>query len=160
LGELELKGDHNTLVKEVAEIVARESIEVLCIDHTGVGNGLDSFLEPLIGRICKVIPFISVGSPIDNSKYLNLRAECYFTMQKWLKTARILESHKLVSDLIILPYKWHRTKQVKQVLSKEEIHGIYHKSPDFSDALMMTFHHDAVPSLEDEGIDFYGGFEL
>lgn len=112
------------------------------IDDIGIGRGLyDRMRElkyPVIG--------VSVGgSPIDKTRYANIRAENHWAKYLWLQRqdtslAECLDEHG-VSYWDQLAWSRYKTTsdKVMQMEPKADTKKRHLKSPDFDDSLMLTF---------------------
>lgn len=82
---------------------------------------------------------INVGEKArDEYRYINIRSEIHWLMReracKWWQFVM----HEWRNDLLKLKYKRELNGKIK-IMSKEDIRKLYWKSPDFSDALCLTF---------------------
>jgi len=76
----------------------------------------------------------------ENNRFLNLRAELYWKLKEWLsKWAKLVGNWR--DDLLINRYK-RTEKWLIKMMSKEDMRKLYWKSPDCSDALMLTMMFD------------------
>jgi hypothetical protein len=108
------------------------------IDDVGVGAGVADYLKEL-GHGRKII-FVNAGSKAqDESQYVNWRAEMWDNIRFWLEEGGALPSiPQLHLDLATPTYTFDRVGRLK-LESKEDIKKRGLRSPDYGDALGMTF---------------------
>lgn len=75
----------------------------------------------------------------DWQKFLNLRALLFWRLKKWLESGWQLWENQNWEEIKILRYKRTIKDQI-QIMSKEEMRKNGYKSPDFADALSLTFY--------------------
>lgn len=105
------------------------------IDDIGVGRGSSDRLK----EKGYAINAVSVGvGATDSQRYANLRAEIYWSLRQW-----ILNGGKLIKDQKFLQLTWIKYKatsdKVIQIEPKDELKKRTGKSPDYADALALTF---------------------
>lgn len=106
------------------------------IDDGGVGGGVtDRLLE--LGFSPIPVNFASRARDPDN--YANIRAQMWFEMAEWLKTASIPDDQRLRDDLIGPEYGYTAGGDKRQLESKEDMKERGLASPDYADALALTF---------------------
>jgi phage terminase large subunit len=74
----------------------------------------------------------------DEERFLNLRAELHRRMRERLKRWWELVNDRWRQDLMMLRYRQEINWKLK-IMSKQDMRKMYGKSPDTSDALMLTF---------------------
>lgn len=73
---------------------------------------------------------------MDSNRFLNLRAELYWRLKEWLaKWAKLMWTWR--DDILMNKYK-RNERWLLKMMSKEDLRKVYWKSPDVSDALMLT----------------------
>lgn len=122
-----------------AGLVARKwqdwGADAMFIDNTG-GFG-SSWVDNLRGLGYAPIPIHFSGKPID-PRYFNKRAEIIFECCQWVKDGGSLpECPELVEEMTQTTYTFKGDKLM--VESKDEIKSRIGRSPDFFDALALTF---------------------
>jgi hypothetical protein len=134
LSSMELAGRLVRLYEHTDEEDRPESIY---IDSIGVGSGvLDRLLEqdmPVVGVNVTELPGIA-GEGFKLRDELYLRARDFFL----LKDAAVIDHAGLIKDLSTITYRFHSTGQYR-IEAKELLRKRLGRSPDFSDALCMTF---------------------
>ena len=80
------------------------------------------------------------GTPLEELKYVNKRAEMWGLMKEWLgeKPVQIPDDNRLETDLCGLRYNYDSKSRLK-LESKEDAKKRGIKSPDDGDALALTF---------------------
>lgn len=118
--------------------------EVEYVDDTGgYGAGvIDSMLQA--GHTPHGINF---AGKADDPKYYNKRAEMWFRMAEWIKRGGALPPiPELVKDLTAPTYTF--TKGKFRIEEKSHIKDRMGSSPDYGDALALTFAHEEMPASE------------
>lgn len=125
---------------QTAAHVAAEANEwrpdTIFIDGAGVGGGVVDRMRELGYKVVDV----NAGSkPIDDRRYVNRRAEMWALMKEWLKTrGSIPNEAELVDDILSPLYKFDAQSRI-QLERKEDMKARGLPSPDYGDALAMTF---------------------
>jgi hypothetical protein len=114
----------------------RKPVEIL-VDVIGLGAGVVDRLREL------GLPVRGINvseSPSSGQKYVNLRAELWFEVKNWLalRACRIPKVEKLVQELAVPRYKITSNGKM-QVEPKDQVKKRIGRSPDFADALALTF---------------------
>jgi len=82
---------------------------------------------------------INVGyHALDQKRYINKRAENYFRLKEWLRNGGELVRDERWRELLSIRYRRNLQGKI-QIMSKEDMRKAGFDSPDFADALMMTF---------------------
>ncbi|MCQ2096785.1 MAG: terminase family protein [Fibrobacter sp.] len=87
-------------------------------------------------NVCEV-PF--GGGAEDSEHYLNVRAELFFRMQKWLLDGGIIRDEELAEEMRVQRYQIVKEQKFKLV-DKDVIREILGRSPDKADAAALTFY--------------------
>lgn len=133
------------------------------IDNFGVGANVAQELA-LAGH--RTNP-VNVGTKAqDDSRYLNLRAESYWRVREWMRTGGELVIHKAWEELLTIRYRAELNGKLRimdKLTMKKEGYG----SPDYADALMLTFTKPDVirtnkmrrhNKVERKGVNKIGGY--
>lgn len=129
------KRDLMTLTNHVAHHWREENPEAVFIDDGGVGGGVTDRLRELGFNPLPV----NFGNKARNPEnYANLRAQMWFELLEWLKTASIPSDPRLRDDLIAPEYGF-TSKDARILESKDDMKKRGLASPDFGDALALTF---------------------
>ena len=111
------------------------------VDAIGIGAGVVDRLKEQRRRV-RAVNFGS--SAYDSKKYANMRAECYWKVHDALKLDAAVpmtlpaRCDKLVSELASI--EWHVTSTGKIIVEpKEDIKKRLGRSPDYADALALTY---------------------
>ena len=120
------------------------------VDYTGVGSGTITYLNQYN---YPVIP-IHFGSVSDNLElYYNKRAEMFKLLEQWLDTGGAIYpldhegndiSGKIMEEATAIKYSLTSKDQL-QLVRKEDIKKEIGVSPDFPDALALTFANGITP---------------
>lgn len=133
-----------------AQIHKEWSSDFIAVDGVGIGAGVVDLLA-LWGY--PVVDVVGARSPVDVKTYLNLRAETWGSMKKWLETGDLPDDEELHRDLISPEYAFNQKMQI--VLErKEDLKKRAGESPDCADALALSFASpDVVHELMPEPVD-------
>lgn len=140
---VEMRGARsNEIAARVAQAKARWESELELIDGTGgYGSGV---VDALIQAGMNPFEINFSGKPSD-AKYKNLRAEMWFKMAEWIKRGGCLPNiPELAAELTAPTYSFQNGKFV--IEPKDQIKERLGFSPDYADALALTFAIEEVPS--------------
>ncbi len=131
--------DPQAIANRVARAVEKSGAEVVYVDKTGVGSSVYNYLKTM--RI-RVVGVDNSQSPSDD-RYLNSRAEQWFGLAQWIKDGGWLSTSypELERDLMAPEYafKTVNKRTIMMIQPKEEIKKVLGRSPDYGDALALTF---------------------
>lgn len=131
--------DHNTMqiVGILAGYFEQFQPDALFIDKGGIGAGI---YDRLIELNHPVIGVMFGAGATDSETHLNKRAEMWWRMKAWLEDApcRLPNEPALIADLSA-PQPVDRSDRKKQLESKKDMSRRGIRSPDFGDALALTF---------------------
>jgi hypothetical protein len=126
-----------------------ERVEVTFVDDTG-GYGASAIDQMVIaGESPLAINFS--GKAID-PRYVNKRAEMYFTFSQWIKTGALPKDAGLKKELLAQEYFFSGNKM--QLVDKDQIKDKLGFSPDVSDAIALTF------ALPEQGSSLEGAVQI
>lgn len=128
---------------QVARVIDEKKPDAVFIDQGGVGAGVVDRLRQLGFRVTG-IDF--GGKPLD-ARFQNRRAEMWWTMAEWVKTACLPSGGELVTDLTAPTYTYANAAGKLQLESKDDMRARGLPSPDLADALALTFA-APVPSMQ------------
>ncbi len=129
--------DTQRLASLVAETANRLRPAALCVDGAGVGAGVVDRLRALGFRVADV----NAGArPRDPRRFFNLRAEMWSAVRDWLKAGGCLpaDARVLADDLAAPEYGFDDAGRLR-LERKEDMKARGLPSPDFGDALALTF---------------------
>lgn len=130
--------DTMTNVAEIQRIKAKyrnlESNHIL-IDDIGIGRGVTDRLKELGLHTQGVV---AGGEPEEKTKFMNTKAEGYWLCARWIKEGGKLLRNDKFRQLAWIKYKVN-TDKVLQIEPKDDLKRRTGKSPDFAEALMLTF---------------------
>jgi hypothetical protein len=129
----------------VAEMWDRHKASAVFVDATGIGAGVVSDLR-MMGRQPFAVQF---GGGANDRQYKNKRAECWGRMRDWIATdGGALDAgeyaEKLKDDLTAPDYCYDLQGRL-QLERKEDMKKRGVASPDFADALSLTFAQPVAP---------------
>ena len=129
--------DTMRLAALVAEAANRLRPAALLVDGAGVGAGVVDRLRALGFRVADV----NAGArALDPARFINLRAEMWSKTRDWLKAGGCLpgDARTLADDLAQPEYSFDDRSRLK-LESKDDMKSRGLPSPDFGDALALTF---------------------
>jgi hypothetical protein len=130
--------DTMTNVKEIERILETYPSlqhEHIFIDDIGIGRGVSDRLQEMGINITPV----TVGEKAqEDGKYKNRKAENFWQLSMWVKAGGKLAKEEKFKQLVEIKYKIS-TDKVLQIEPKDELKKRTGKSPDFAEALMLTF---------------------
>ena len=135
-----------TFAGTVAQIWKEWGADACFVDNTGgYGGEVVSRLQdaglPATAVVFSEKPY--------NPRFLNLRAEMWFSMAGWIKGgASIWKDSTLVSELTAPVYDNDNASNKLKLESKDDIRDRLGFSPDIGDALALTFAHPVYSSVE------------
>jgi hypothetical protein len=119
----------------VAQIIDEFDPHVTFVDGIGIGAGV---VDTLLHTGYDVVDVVASRQSSDPKTYLNLRAEMWGGMKKWLESADIPNDQELQQDLIGPEYSFNAKLQTV-LEKKEDMRKRGLESPDAGDALALTF---------------------
>jgi len=123
------------LSEHVARAMDKYKPDACFVEGDGVGGGVVDILKGSGFRITEVK---TGGGAEDKDMYANHRTEMWGRMRDWLPSATIPKHDGLVEDLCAPMYDFTLKGQLK-LEPKEKMKKRGHASPDYGDALAMTF---------------------
>jgi hypothetical protein len=132
--------DTMQLAARVTEAVADFQPTAVFVDGGGVGGGVVDRLRSLHTSVIEV----NFGSKAADPRYNNKRAEMWGRMKEWLTGGVIPKDRDLHDDLIGVEYGYTITNQI-QLEKKDDMKKRGLASPDFGDALALTFAYPVAP---------------
>jgi hypothetical protein len=116
-------------------------VAMMFIDGTGVGGGLFNRLHQLGYRNISEVQF---GGASPDPHYANMRAYMWARMRDWLMRGSIPKDSRLEIDLTAPGYKHDKSDRLV-LESKEDMKKRDLDSPDYGDALALTFAQNVAP---------------
>lgn len=104
------------------------------VDGTGVGTGVVDYLQRNERMPVNRVIF---GKQAHSKDFLNLRAESYWRLDKWLLNGH-LEPDKRWLELLSIKYKIQKDKRI-MMMPKDQMRKEGIDSPNVADALALTF---------------------
>lgn len=124
-----------------AKNVENDPYRAVFVDIGGLGAGVVDRLNEL-GFDDVVIPVNAGSRALEPERFMNKRAEMWWTLSDWLKLeegVEIPDSDSLHADLVAPTYTYNSTKQQLVLESKDQMRKRGIHSPDDGDALALTF---------------------
>jgi hypothetical protein len=123
------------LSEHVARAMDKYKPDAVFVEGDGVGGGVVDILK---GSGFKITEVKTGGGAEDKDMYANHRTEMWGRMRDWLPGASIPNHDGLVEDLCAPMYDFTLKGQLK-LEPKEKMKKRGHASPDYGDALAITF---------------------
>lgn len=121
------------------------------VDNTGGFGG--GWIDQLSNLNRHAIPVHFAGNAND-PRFFNIRAEMWFNMAEWVKGGGALPNiPELIAELTTPTYSFKGDKMI--IEPKEKIKSRLGRSPDYADALALTFAYPVMASVDGDGIDRY-----
>jgi hypothetical protein len=136
--------DSMRVISMMAMILSRHQPDVIFVDETGLGGPICDRLRqlgyPVVG--------INFGSKADDEKhYVNKTAEMGARCRQWLMDGGSIWSDVQLERELTVREFWHDDKDRLVLESKPDLKARLGVSPDWADALYLTFA-QMVPSLQ------------
>lgn len=120
------------------------------IDNTGGFGG--GWIDQLMSLNRSPVGIHFAGKATD-TRYANIRAEMWFKMAEWIKGGGALPNiPEMIAELTTPEYSFQKDKLL--IEPKEKIKARLGRSPDYADALALTFAYPVHP--KPKAIDQYG----
>ena len=120
----------------------------IIVDEDGIGGGIVDHLVGIKG-------FVSNSTPLGETNYRNLKAQCYFELANYINQAKlgINVENDFFKELIIEDLEQVKRKDIDKdgkltLVSKEQVKENIGRSPDFGDCLMMRMFFEIQPKRE------------
>jgi hypothetical protein len=141
---VEMRGARSEVI--AARVVAakqRWSSELETIDDTG-GWGAGTIDACRLGGV-NLLP-INAGGKADDPRFFNKKAEMQWRLAEWVKSGGVLPQNPQLTRELVANRYWFEKGQFR-VLEKAQLKkALNGKSPDFADALALTFALVEMPS--------------
>lgn len=129
----------------VIEAMRQWKADMSFIDVGGLGAGVVDRIRQLGYYNVSEVNF--GGKAIDDSRYINIRAEMYFKVRDFLQAGGCLpDVPALKQELTVTEYSYNSAGKI-QLCKKEEIKEKLGRSPDLADGLALTFARPVAPQL-------------
>lgn len=120
-----------------ANHIVSHGCKTVVVDGTGVGGGVVDMMRTRYGHELQIVEFNGAAKPQDE-RYLNLRTETWDRMRTWIRESGQLPKNDKADELSQITY-FYNTQNRLQLESKEQMRRRGVPSPDWGDALSMTF---------------------
>jgi hypothetical protein len=122
--------------RHIAEAIDKYDPDAVFVDGNGVGGGVVDMLRDMKYNVIEV----QSGASADEAlQYANKRTEMWCKMADWLKVGVIPAIQTLKDDLTSPEYLYKGADNQKMLEPKDKTKKRGFASPDFADALAMTF---------------------
>lgn len=129
--------DTMSLVGTILKLTDQYAIESrnVFIDALGVGRGVYDRLVETLGEEVNGINF---GNKSLSDDFADIKAQMYWGAAEWIKHGGRLERHNGWEELLEIRYKYQSEKKIR-IIPKDELLRRGVESPDYGDALALTF---------------------
>ncbi len=145
------KADTMLVAGKVAELATQHSVDAIFVDGGGVGGGVIDRLRQLRFPVIEV----QFGAKPDgvnledpSTRCANKRAEIWCAMRDWLRGGCIPDDRHLIEQLSGVLYGFNADQAI-QLERKEDMKKRGMASPDWADALAVTFAYPVFPVHKD-----------
>lgn len=145
------KADTMTVAGKVAELSQQHGVDAIFVDGGGVGGGVIDRLRQLRFNVLEV----QFGAKPDgvnledpSTRCANKRAEIWCAMRDWLRVGCIPDDRHLIEQLSGVLYGFNADQAI-QLERKEDMKKRGMASPDWADALAVTFAYPVFPVWKD-----------
>lgn len=134
--------DMASLVRGIVQARGRDDLSHIAIDEA---YGLDLYNRLIeMGLPCYLVPF---GGRPENGSYANNRAELYFNLKKGIEDHGLFGiTDEIERELKATKYKLNSSNRI-QIIPKDEIKLNLGRSPDYADALALTYYREIIPQI-------------
>jgi hypothetical protein len=123
----------------VAGMIHEHHPDAVFVDEGGVGGGVVDLLRHLGHSVIGVNFGVPASTRPQGTLVANKRAEMFVMVRDWLREGGCIDaSPDLQEDLISVEYHYNKKQEI-QLVSKEDMRSLGKKSPDWGDALALTF---------------------
>jgi hypothetical protein len=127
------------VANRIAGLIADKSPDAVFVDEGGVGGGVVDVLRSLGHAVVPVNFGVPPSTRPAGTLVANKRAEMFVTLREWLREGGVIDrSEDLQKELISIEYHFNKKQEI-QLMSKEDMRSIGRDSPDWADALALTF---------------------
>ncbi|MCD8350075.1 MAG: hypothetical protein LUC93_05615 [Planctomycetaceae bacterium] len=124
------------MTERVATLAAELRADAIFVDQTGVGAGV---YDQLKRTGLNVIGVAFSGTPMEPERFVNRRAEMWWALRDWMGLCPVLEANKDLKDDLVAPEYFLTGGGKVQLESKDSMRKRGLASPDYGDALALTF---------------------
>lgn len=151
--------DTMTLAADTVKWCDEHHVDALMVDIGGVGAGVYDRIVVLAGGRFDVFPVdfggkggVAYMNGIE-ARVGNKRASMYVMLREWLIGGAIADDNELENDLTAVEYGFKGQDGAEIMLeSKKDMKKRIGRSPDWSDALAMTFAYPVLPKKRTGGV--------
>ena len=124
--------------------IIKHQPDIVFIDGVGIGGPVVDMMISKFGYK-NIIEVQAGATPTDPKLYLNVRIEMWDRMRMWLEIADIPEDDVLESHLTASEYGFEDRTERMRLEKKTDLKKRGEQSPDYADALAMTFSQPIPP---------------
>lgn len=122
----------------IAALIVQYHPDAVFVDEGGYGGGVIDMLR-MLGHTCIGVNFgVPATSRPGGSLVYNKRAEMYVSLLNWLREGGCISPHDDLEDQLLAIEYTEKDKGI-QLISKEDMRAMGVPSPDWGDALALTF---------------------
>lgn len=122
----------------IAGLITLHSPDAVFIDEGGMGIGVVDFLRRLGHNVFGINFGAAVSNPAS-TLVADKRSEMFVALKEWIVTGgALVEDDDLRDQLLSIEYHYTKKQEIRLV-SKEDMRSLGKSSPDWGDALALTF---------------------
>lgn len=139
IGE-EKKSDEKSVARRTLTIMDKYHVRDFNVTIDNFGSGANVAREIALSHDMDNprVNAVNVGDRSSDEHYVNLRALAFWRMKQWISRGGLLVYDKRWEELTNLRYRRELSGKMK-IMSKMDMKKEGYKSPNFADALMLTF---------------------
>lgn len=123
----------------IGNLIVQHKPDAVFIDEGGVGGGVVDCLHRMHHAVTPVNFGASAGGRPGGVLVGNKRSEMWVALREWLREGGCIpQSEDLRDQLIAMEYHFNKKQEI-MLISKEDLRAIGKPSPDWGDALAMSF---------------------
>lgn len=154
-----------TIAQKTLTLITEYSVKDVDVTVDNFGEGANVAQEIAVATEGKVnVRAVNVGDPpSEPERFLNLRAQAFWRMRKWLRSGGELVSDRGWEELLTIRYRAELNGKLR-IMSKKDMRDEGYRSPNHADALMLTFVASDPPPIQaiyqephHEDYSLYGG---
>ena len=131
--------DSMVMVRKIAEVIDKgyrgAKPDAVFLDGTGLGGPIADFVKNLGYDVHEV----QFGAGAPNPKFANMRSYMYGEMKEWLKKGGAIDDSDRLEEDLTSPEAYENNRDQVVLESKKDMKKRGLPSPDYSDALGLTF---------------------
>lgn len=131
----------------IAGLIAAHSPDGTFVDEGGVGGGVIDVLRSLGHSVLPVNFGVPASTRPGGILVANKRAEMYVALREWMREGGAIDPHAdIMEQLLSIEYGYNKKQEIL-LMSKVDMKSLGAASPDWADALALTFAYPVATKL-------------